>query len=38
MSYRRADAAGGTYFFTAVVMGNDDLLGFISFSPTYAGE
>ncbi len=37
MCYRRAATAGGTYFFTVGVMGNDNLLGFIAFSPTYAG-
>jgi hypothetical protein len=37
MRFRRADAVGGTYFLQAGVTGNDDLLGFISFSPTYAG-
>ena len=37
MRYRRAATASRTYFFTVGVMGNDNLLGFISFSPTYAG-
>ena len=37
MCYRRAATASRTYFFTAGVMGNDNLLGFIAFSPTYAG-